>query len=389
MGRDFLVLKPNALGLFLAVFLLVVAGHTSQAQVDTIRLALIMPMNAHTTTAKTLSPKDRPVYAFCQGMEVAAQLEQAAGLPVRLHYYDTRGDVVRLDSMLKLPELKKMDAWVGPMYPQGAEKVAQAAQALGIVHINPVNSRRFWPAINAYSFMTTMTPATYGSQAFGYAQSLTLDKYGVIYGTSLKDSLMAMAFKNAAEQAGIKLTIFRKVGKNSAANLPKFLMQAGVDSTTALFAPNDEKNVQLQLPAALLLLKRKASLITYGSWIEDSGQPTSYWKQLNIHFIYPSFADFSKPDFVRFEQGYQRIFHLLPNDDAYVGGECLFQLTKGLTQYGKANLASAWRRGVMIDGRILPYWRFNAEGEQIAFPVYKVVESGNGLSLQLPLIKEE
>jgi hypothetical protein len=128
--------------------------------------------------------------------------------------------------------------------------------------------------------------------ALNFRNPGTSKKVACIYGTSLQDSALAEAFVRLAKEAGCTMALFKKVAKNSAANLPKFLTEAALDSTSILFVPNEEPLVKAQLLSALEITRNPTLTITYGSWIEETETPLERFERLRIRFLYTDYAGY-------------------------------------------------------------------------------------------------
>lgn len=91
-------------------------------QVDTLRLALMLPL--HATSIKRSSSMER-FMDFYMGALIAIYETQQAGLNIQLYTYDVEKNTDRLEEILVDSIWHKVDAIIGPAYAQQVKQVAQ------------------------------------------------------------------------------------------------------------------------------------------------------------------------------------------------------------------------------------------------------------------------
>lgn len=358
-------------------------------QSDTIRVpkhffnvAVILPFKTDKVDAKNPNPIDRAVFELLQGMEIARCQLADSGIGINLVIYDTKSSPIVTNSILSEPELKKADAIIGPVSALSAGAVAAFANKNKVLMLNPLSSKLLWETDNEYAILGASTTFTIAKKAANYAlKHFPSEKVGIIYGPNDRDSLIAFQYKQMMIDSGKNVVLIHKVGKNSAANLTKFISNSGLDSTGHLFVPNNEKSVRAQLIGAVQGLKINTPILTWGNWIEEPTAIFELFEQANVHFIW---ADGYLPESEEdktFQRQFQKKYHKHASEAAAAGFEDLWLIAKGLSQVGKANLKDWVHQPKAIKAKLIGgYLYFGANDNQV-LPIFKFV---NGILEEVP-----
>jgi len=356
--------------------IIIVPSITALAQ-DTIHIAALLPLNHTTIQTKKLDPKIKPIFDLLAGMETAHKILVDSGCKLVIHYYDTEGSLIRINEILTWPELLKTDAIIGPIYGVGSAEIAIFAARNNITMLNALSPKLYWDRENKMAFITGCSAQSQGTKAALFAlKNLPSTKCAIIYGNTLKDSLTAYTYRKIMIDSGRVISLIKKVSKNSAANLPKFLKNSGLDSTGHIFAPNNEQLVQMQLPGTVQLLGIKTPIIALGSWVENTQIEYRDWENLGGYFLWPEYQDFGSPAFQQFSRTYKNIYNLPPNYESSIGFESVYQVYNGLHKFGKQGLPSYWNSGTEIKTILFTNWQFSPDGANTYVPIYQLVENG-------------
>lgn len=228
------------------------------------RIGILLPLSGNDENKIRTSN----VLEFYKGMILANEscLAQDSGL--EFHLFDHCNKPSELSRLVKLGCLDNMDLLIGPLKQSLFPAMDSLARALQIPVMNVLSSTN-----NSRSFSSGFSQQSGTEEiartCFEMAGSLaTGSKAGIIYGPEKRDSLLAHAYRSLCLKGGKRVVLFRKVGKNSAANLGKYLSESGLDSVSHLFVPNNEAMVRVQLLSAYGMLKAKFPVFIAGSWLE-------------------------------------------------------------------------------------------------------------------------
>jgi hypothetical protein len=246
-------------------------------------LGLILPLSG----GKDAKARTENALEFYKGVILANEICTAQDSGIEVHLFDHKNQISTLNEISKSACLEGLDLLVGPM------------RASLISPLDSIAANKKIPLVNVLSTQNPAKPSPgYFSQQAGnqaiaensFALMSPLApglKVGIIYGPEKSDSLLADAYRKVCLKNGKLLVLFRKVGKNSAANLSKYLADAGLDSTSHLFVPNNEAMVRLQLLSAYGVIQAKFPVIISGKWFEAPAAEYDEYAVLPFYFADP------------------------------------------------------------------------------------------------------
>jgi len=269
-----------------------------------IRIGLVLPLLLPPGLAEDFKP-NQAMAEFCAGATLAAADARQAGIPLVLSFYDTHRNADTLSKIIRQRDLETMHAILGPIYSKEVGPLATFAAKKHIPVINPLVYATGTDTTITWFYQTEPSYADVARAMQALRPRGAGRRVCILYGTTLKDSLLAMAFAASTLQQGGVVALQKKVAKNSAANLPKFITEAGLDSTSILFVPNAESLVKAQLLSALEITHCQALTVTYASWVEESDIALDRFERLGIRFIYQESPAFGNVLADRVGQGIQ------------------------------------------------------------------------------------
>lgn len=267
------------------------ASASAPKDIQEVRMAVVLPL----TLPKSLAGEFKPqtgMAEFCAAARLAEADARAAGDPIHLYFYDTYRSPDTLARLMAGKDLEAMDLLLGPVYAKETELLAAFAEQKKVPMVNPLTNRVHFDPKGHFAYLAEPALNDMAAAALALRNPGSGKKVACIYGTSAQDSALAEAFQRQAKETGCTMALFKKVAKNSAANLTKFITEAGLDSNSVLFVPNSEPLVKAQLMSALEITRSPALTVTYGSWIEESETPLDRFERLRIRFLYPDYAGY-------------------------------------------------------------------------------------------------
>jgi len=178
---------------------------------------------------------------------------------------------------------------------------------------------------------------------------------------------MAKDYRTAMQSIGAEISLFHKVGKNSAANLPKFLKNSGIDSTGHIFAPNDEDFVKIQLPSALSILKLKTRVLTYGDWLNAPNANLDAYERLGFYLTEPHLLNSDNEQVNTFNNHYAKQTHIWPSIIAAQGYEAMMFFGQRIGM-----LNSKHRNDINKAGILGGCYDFSNRNSNACIPIYQV-----------------
>lgn len=336
---------------------------------DTINAVILLPIGIKSNDVRVTPRANQAWLDLLESFRLATSHLADSGKYLKLHFYDLKEGPSRLETLINSGDIAGADLILGPVTGQYSPTVAAFAQRYKIPMLNPLTNKRSWAADNLYCWTTEVPVNQLGEFLAQKAlKMLPSSKVAIVYGPTAQDSIIAAGYRRVMLEAGKPVTLFHKVGKNSAANLPKFLLNSKVDSTGHIFAPNDEAFVKVQLPSALAYIKKKAQVLTVGDWLLSPEANYSSYEQLNFILADPHFAVTQKPGYSFFEKAYAKATQIWPSVIAAQGYEALMVFANG-------NLFRQWQPGLSDQANqfMTGCYDYSKGSSNTCIPLYKVV----------------
>ena len=231
------------------------------------------------------------VLEFYKGMVLANEICTALDSGLEFHLFDHQNRIQELQRLDREGCFGGLDMLVGPARQAMLPALDSLAALRNIPLMNVLTHTTAGPFRSAL-FSQQASVKAIARTAFNVLSPLSGGKKaGIVYGTEKTDSLLADAFRRICQAEGKQVVLFRKVGKNSAANLSKYLTEAGLDSTSCLFVPNNENLVRVQLLSAYGILQAKFPVMIYGKWLESPAAEPDDYASLPFFFAGPDLPD--------------------------------------------------------------------------------------------------
>ena len=340
------------------------------AEAGEIQVVVLLPLGINKNDVRQTPRPNQPWLDLYEGLALANSHLADSGVKLNLHIYDVKKAFGWQDYLLTMNEFEGADLIIGPVIKQGSAEMAAYAQQHKILMLNPITNKVHWSKDNPYAWLAEPDANQVGTLlAAQAAQILPTKKVAIIYGPTPEDSTMAAGYKEVMEGLGAKIVLNHKVGKNSAANLPKFLLQSKIDSTGHIFAPNDEEIVKVQLPSSMSILKIKAPVLTYGEWLNAPNANLQMYERLKFYMVEPHLLSSINPAVTAFNKAYAKKTYIWPSTIAGQGYEALmyFGLNTGLRTIAPTDFSSASQTGVL--GGCFNYSKGNANS---CIPIYRI-----------------
>jgi len=344
----------------------------TDVQRTTPKIGVVLPFQLKEIGKKQKSCN--PSLDFYKGMSFANEVCTALDSGLDIHCFDSEGTEAGMKKLLDNNSFSGLDAVVGPLKMSLLPPLSAFTQKEGIPVFNPLSNQEI---VDKEGSVFGLQPGfnTIAKACFTFISKQAQGcKYGIVYGPEKNDSLLAVAYRDYANKMGKDLILFKKVGKNSAANLPKFLMEAGMDSTGHIFVPNNESLVRVQFLSAYDWIKAKYPVMVYGKWIESSNSDFEEYVRNPVYFANPDFPDQTNPQWKIWESSYIAKWGTPPNWIAWKGFDLGMFLSKtGYSQGFQGLSQKNWSEKSEIFGQYR-FSRLQADNQYV--PIYKMEKEG-------------
>ena len=295
-----------------------------------LRIGILLPFDLKLNTSKN---SETASYDFYRGVLLASEVMAASDSSFEVYAFDFQNSSTQFEKLLTGPSLNGLDMIIGPLKLPMLTKMESWANSKKILVINPLSNQSF---DSPNSFLHTQQPSfsTISNAVFEFVSKTSIgSKAGIIFGPEKNDSLLADSYKKILKKMGRELVLFKKVGKNSAANLTKFLVESGLDSTSHLFVANNEPLVRAQLPGAYSWTKAKFPVVVFGKWIESSTADYDEYQRLPFYFVGSDLPNYDNPQWHNWKESYILKWGIPPNWIAWKGFDLAISLAKNLYSF--------------------------------------------------------
>jgi Periplasmic binding protein/Outer membrane lipoprotein len=255
------------------------------------------------------------IYELYQGLQLAADSLQKAGIKINLVPFETDKDSVKIKEFTNLQGVENFDLIIGPIYNAQQKFIQDFAIKNQIPVVNPLANLTSYTN-NPFYFLFQPSFENQGRAAanFAFHNFKRRATVAIIYMSKTEDSLMARAYKETFEQLGGKVLIYKKISKWSMGNMSAVFGKTRLDSIGHIFVSATEQSLASNVLGYLessLLEKAKAykesmtnttdnnqklslsdiPLIVPKEWLDFQSFGYDQLEMHNTHFIYPNFFD--------------------------------------------------------------------------------------------------
>jgi outer membrane protein assembly factor BamD (BamD/ComL family) len=190
------------------------------------------------------------------GIQLAIDSLRQKKIKINVYAYDTEKDNVKIQEMLKLPELKSMDLIIGPLIPAQNTYVNQFALANLIETVNPLSNNLKLTEGNEYVYLFQPSLERQAQQVADYAlknlPSEEKKNVFIFYSDNPRDSLLALNYRDSITARNFHVAMFEQVNKDRLSKITLTLSDsAKVVTANHIFVASADQNVATNVISAL------------------------------------------------------------------------------------------------------------------------------------------
>jgi tetratricopeptide (TPR) repeat protein len=324
-------------------------------------VALFLPFQLNDIDPKVSKRSNQYILDFYEGVRMALDTLKSKGININVYTYDTEKDVTIVNSILSLPELKQMDMIIGPVFPNQMQVVSEFSKRNNIINVSPfsANSKNFENNEFCFLFQPTLeimagTAIRYAAENFKH-DSMFVYNYEpprgkfrfrdkevkehknvmIFYGADLKDSLIAVYYRDSCKANKLEVTHFEKITRPKLDLLRTIL----ADSTRLgmcnhVFASTSDEVVAANIISLMDVSRQATPLITRSDWLAFNLISFEQFEKRNVFFIHPDYFDYGNPFYRSFKTSYVDRTQIYPSLHSMQGYELMTYFANALNQYG-------------------------------------------------------
>ena len=300
------------------------------------RISLLFPFLAKGLEPTPGTKRNQYVLDLYNGMRLAVDSMNRAGQSVDLRAYDTERNPDKLRQLTTLEELASSDVLVGPLFSDELPMVREFSMRHDVPMIHPVSSNPDYLAGNPHGFLFQPSFATIGKRSAEFAKSLALPgPCYIFYENTPRDSVMAFAFRQRAQEIGLRIGVFKRVTKETSAQIGGIMttpvrydkfrnpveFKVPKDSIGAVFVASDNELIFTKVISSVDARNDQTVVIGQESWLEKSVVDLVKFEDLGVVLAAPNHHDPWSSAYRIFQRDYLRTFGQPPSAYARIGYE--------------------------------------------------------------------
>ena len=289
-------------------------------------------------------PRSENFIHFYEGVVLAADSLQRAGMKFQLRVFDTNQKRYVVDSLVRSGSLNGLDLIIGPSFPEMQRSVADFAFRNKIPLVSPLSSSGNFEDKNPWYFKVNP-----GRQ---YLIQKTADYIAGEYSGQNIIILRMGDYSHIPEGELVKLLREKFMLQEARNTLGKTLFHEyrlsadGAEGLKALLSADCENifiipsETEAQISVAVTTLNALAehypvTLVGLSNFQRYKSIQTEYFHRIKLNYLTPYFVDYESPVVNQFIRKFRRNFYAEPNQYSFQGYDVAFYFMSALFRYGK------------------------------------------------------
>ena len=385
---------------------------------DQYKVAVLLPFMYESLEDTRIITRNTFVMDLYQGMTLAADSLNAAGIDIQLFPYDTRRSGSATAKILERDEMKGMDLIIGPLYPEPFELVNKFSQIHAINMLNPVSGNSQVVMNNPFSYLFKPSYETMAENAAKYAaKHFAEDKdYFIIYEDNDRFATMAEAYQKSLEADSFKvakvfkiseeknrevldaLTSFYEVKltleeRDSIMEIPGRLVKSRElfnqedtiqyyeerfyldrDSIGHIFVASTSTIVAANTVGGIEVRGDSIPIIGMGEWLNFNVLTLDQFERLEILLMHPNYINYDNESHTVISEKITKTYRNKPTLNQFIGYECMWFAGQMLNEYG-TYYQLGLRNGAFIPGQVFLGFLYGFAQDNQVMPLVKLIDS--------------
>lgn len=279
---------------------------------------------------------------FYEGVQLAIDSLNKEGIAAEVHVFDTKGIGRTFESVMKSPELNKMDMLIGHVTANEARVLADSAAAKNIPFINANFPNDAGVTNNPHFVILNSTLMTHCEGLYRFLQkNFALSPIIVFNKKGTQEDRLKSYFDEVEKTtASVPLKV-KYVTLENNFTAEQLLPHLKADQTNVAIAGSLDLAFAQRLCQQLALLLEKRTSTVFGMPTWDAADFTKpEYKGLEIYYSTPFYVDPENKEAATLQSVFKTKFYSRPSDMVYRGYETMFHFTKLLLLH-KDNFGSS------------------------------------------------
>lgn len=301
---------------------------------------------------RSLYPATKTFFNFYEGVLLAMDSLQKAGVKIRLDIYDSKYDGGVIDSILYNHDFINSDLIIGPINVKYQKSVSDFSAKNQIPMVSPVLQQDdmllqnpfYFQVIPTKDYVLKKTSSYIGDQFFDKNfVVLTLGSYAKLKEADLvalvKDKFFSTGVYNKIDKVLYTEVDFTEGGTMGYWQVKKML-KPNMENVIFIPTTDDPKQREALVSRAInslnvLAEEYKITLIGVSDYPRFGSINTEYFHRLNLQYLTPTYINYTNPDVTRFIQKYRKTFSTEPDKMSFMGYDVVKYFVDAYQALGK------------------------------------------------------
>ncbi|QIP14104.1 tetratricopeptide repeat protein [Spirosoma aureum] len=309
-------------------------------------VAVMFPFRVDEFNPDKRQRSNQYVYDLYDGIRMAKARLQDEGITVNLFAYDLDNDANKALELVNSPAFAQTDMIIGPLYVEPNRIVSAYANQNNILLLNPIATSSELVANQPMSFLAQPSLNQQALKVADQVRTLNgLRRAAIYFGSSRRDSLLALAYQNEMKRQNYQIVDFRKLS-GSAQTMAEAMQLTGTATPSrslstvtpvslghVFLASNNEEDGARLIDA---LSRRKVSgpLIATASAFDFYKTSASTFTRRDLYLLYPDFIDSAREPVTEFQEEYLAKRNTIPSVFASEGYDMMLFFGRQLAKNG-------------------------------------------------------
>ncbi len=332
-------------------------------------VAIALPFRLQEFSPNQRVRSNQFAYDMYEGIKLAKAKLQQEGILVNLFTYDVGNDPEEMLNVVNNANFAQTDLILGPVYNEPAKLAADYAESNNVLYVHPTTLATDILTNHPNTLLLQPSFERQAQQGFDFmrSQPSTNRKVAIYYGSSRRDSTLAIAYRNKATDAGFQVLDFRKTREklDSTATISEINKPGHV----ALFSSVESDGSKI-----LNMLTRKrvnAPLLASSLAFNMQNITPSFFSGREVYLIDTDFIDTAKPLVKEFQTGYFAKRNTIPSIYAMQGYDALLFFGRLLHKY-RNQYRSGLDTRIYADDYLLTGFNYKNSNDNQVVPIVKM-----------------
>jgi len=183
---------------------------------DYLNVSVILPFRLDQAGSSNHLRSSQYIIDYYQGLQLAQKQLAAEGIKINLFSYDVSNDNAKLQSFYNTDKNTLSDLLIGPLYPKTYEEIVDYSRKVKTYVVNPFATDGSLIEKNGNVFLAHPSMHLQATEMADFTRKLGSDLHvAVYYGTSVKDSIMAVQYVNDIKSKNGRILELKRIGQTA------------------------------------------------------------------------------------------------------------------------------------------------------------------------------